>query len=1188
MRILSVTLKNFKTHADQHIEFEAGMNTICGENGAGKTSILEAIAWVLFDYSPYTQQEMIRSRATSCEVAVSFISAHDDRTYEVRRHSTTGYRIFDPQLQHQLEYEIKADVMQWLRQHLGIPPGTDLPRLFTTTIGVPQGTFTADFLKPPRDRKDTFDRILRVEDYQQVAKDLLVSQKYSDAQVNEIRHQMDLLQQELRDWDPLQEQQTQLQTELQNSSLDLTQQETIITQSQTELLQLDQRAQAIEHVEQAIKDLSQQQTRQRQHLQQAEQALIEAHAAATEAQATEAGFKAYQQAIEQIRLLEEQLNQGRQWQHQREDTLKTSQQLTTQLTILQERLDRLTQAAETVMSLQPQVLKQQQLEDQQQTYSQLSDQLAEHHKTHQLLRTQWEAQRESYRQYVKLVELAQAAQQICQSSQSEYQAYLQAEEQLQTLNQTWKQRQQQLQDREALVSQLHHYQLQQAGLAKQADRFQQLTQSLHQLQPQLHQQDEWEHQRDQVQAKLNQFEAIRVKLEQRQADSQELLKRQQNLETVIQQRYHLQASIQEIPDLEQHLDRIGSQLSRIEAARQFQAELQQAVHQGQTGLSQQSQVVQQALTALDQIQRDYPHLDLQTIAPALTQGTALTHQLLNQLEAILNDISKQVSVINLKTQRDQLKHDLQQRYQSQGLVDEIPTLETELTTLQTHYRQLEDQIANLNWELEAEATFNRQMAEIHQQLQALDDPRAQSKIYQQELQQKPQFDQEWQASQSLIAAQTAKIASLDQKLATSQHVQAQIEHCHQIRQQHQDAYQRYLQAASEASTLPQRQTEQHQAQERLAQIEQDGKQAQQAVQQLEQQAGTLETLTAAQAEITQQLRDLGDPRSQTKQLQHEIEQRPPLEQQYEQIQTELHQHQQTLAHLNQQLTDLLPLQAELTTQQQHRDQSQPAYERYLKAHQQAQTVPECQTTVVTLKAEVTQLDQQLQHLTQHHTDLATTYDAERHEAVKQTLKAAELAQARIQTRIQSLRPQLDQIQTRLDHLQTVKVQLNQVEQTLKDREKLHRFIKFSRDVYRKAGPRITKLYLDTVNLVADQLFREILNRPMMALNWEPDYDISIQDGGNEKRRFVSLSGGEQMTAALAVRLALLKVLGDLEIAFFDEPTTNMDQHRRQRLAEAITNLKSFEQLFVISHDDTFEQVADHVIRIEREDQRYGA
>ena len=54
-----------------------------------------------------------------------------------------------------------------------------------------------------------------------------------------------------------------------------------------------------------------------------------------------------------------------------------------------------------------------------------------------------------------------------------------------------------------------------------------------------------------------------------------------------------------------------------------------------------------------------------------------------------------------------------------------------------------------------------------------------------------------------------------------------------------------------------------------------------------------------------------------------------------------------------------------------------------------------------------------------------------------------------------------------------------------------------------------------------------------------------------------------------------------DIAFFDEPTANLDDHRRDNLAEQILSVKGFSQLFVISHDDTFEQDTDHVVRVEK-------
>jgi exonuclease SbcC len=88
----------------------------------------------------------------------------------------------------------------------------------------------------------------------------------------------------------------------------------------------------------------------------------------------------------------------------------------------------------------------------------------------------------------------------------------------------------------------------------------------------------------------------------------------------------------------------------------------------------------------------------------------------------------------------------------------------------------------------------------------------------------------------------------------------------------------------------------------------------------------------------------------------------------------------------------------------------------------------------------------------------------------------------------------------------------------------------------------------------------------------------LEEGGYD-RPFINLSGGEQMAAALSVRLALLKQLSDIRIAFFDEPTTNMDAERRENLAAEIGQIKHFDQLFVISHDDTFEGYVDNHIRV---------
>lgn len=72
-----------------------------------------------------------------------------------------------------------------------------------------------------------------------------------------------------------------------------------------------------------------------------------------------------------------------------------------------------------------------------------------------------------------------------------------------------------------------------------------------------------------------------------------------------------------------------------------------------------------------------------------------------------------------------------------------------------------------------------------------------------------------------------------------------------------------------------------------------------------------------------------------------------------------------------------------------------------------------------------------------------------------------------------------------------------------------------------------------------------------------------------------------MSAALAVRLALVREMSNVNVAFFDEPTANLDSVRRELLAQQIMTVRGFNQLFVISHDDTFEQATQNLIRVKR-------
>ena len=225
MEILSVTLTNFKAHSDRVFEFQPGTNAICGENGAGKTSILEAIAWALFDYKgDYKVEDLIRNGTASAQVCVSMISSRDQRTYQVNRCTRSGYNIYDPQLGQKLGHtRIKDEVLPWLRQHMGVSPGTDLADLFGSTIGVPQGMFAADFLLEASKRKPIFDKVLKVEEYQKTWKELASLEKYSKTESERVDREISQCQDALQDWDSLNAKRNGLAQEITTLTEQLTQ-----------------------------------------------------------------------------------------------------------------------------------------------------------------------------------------------------------------------------------------------------------------------------------------------------------------------------------------------------------------------------------------------------------------------------------------------------------------------------------------------------------------------------------------------------------------------------------------------------------------------------------------------------------------------------------------------------------------------------------------------------------------------------------------------------------------------------------------------------------------------------------------------------------------------------------------------------------------------------------------------------
>src|SRR5215218_7062276 len=189
MHITKIELENIKSHADSTYEFQPGTTAITGENGAGKTTIIEAIAWTLFDLLDYKKDDFVRRGAKKGVARVTFESGLDGREYSVYRDTGTGYFVYDVQLKTRIA-DKKEEVSRFLWQHLGVEAGTDLEALFRRAIGVPQGTFTAIFLETGTERKKAFDKLLKVEEYRQGAEKLRDTTRYIDNKIISVREKI--------------------------------------------------------------------------------------------------------------------------------------------------------------------------------------------------------------------------------------------------------------------------------------------------------------------------------------------------------------------------------------------------------------------------------------------------------------------------------------------------------------------------------------------------------------------------------------------------------------------------------------------------------------------------------------------------------------------------------------------------------------------------------------------------------------------------------------------------------------------------------------------------------------------------------------------------------------------------------------------------------------------------------------
>ena len=213
---LQLTLKNFLSYRDATLDFR-GLHTacICGANGAGKSSLLEAITWAIWGESrAATEDDIIHAGAK--DVRVDFTFQNNQQTHRIIRTRNRGqsssleFQIETPNGFRSLTEKGMRATQQQISHHLKLDYDT-----FVNSAYLRQGRADEFMLRRPSERKQILADLLKLNQYEELseqAKDL--SRQYK-GQAEQLEQSLQLIKQQLQQRESTQEQQSLIETTLQ-------------------------------------------------------------------------------------------------------------------------------------------------------------------------------------------------------------------------------------------------------------------------------------------------------------------------------------------------------------------------------------------------------------------------------------------------------------------------------------------------------------------------------------------------------------------------------------------------------------------------------------------------------------------------------------------------------------------------------------------------------------------------------------------------------------------------------------------------------------------------------------------------------------------------------------------------------------------------------------------------------------
>ncbi len=376
MLIRSLTLENVKSYARATVEFSPGTNAVVGPNGAGKTTILEAIGFALFDHLPYSRPDFVRASQGTARVAVDYLSDFDERAYRVIRScgANSAYTILDLELDMKI-CEGKADVMQFLRLHLGIDEDTEPEELFKNAVGVPQGSFTVSFLETPRIRKAVFDPLLKVAEYRRAWERLREPLSLLSQRQEALAVEVGRLEGELKRLPTVRAEAGKLTAQIKRGEIELRAAQVELTAAESARKAMEVKREHLQELRRMVELQEREAAEKGRTLATARQRLTESERAVTTLEANRTGHEAYRAAQKAQGAVNERLAQRRRLEEERAGVQTLLARAETQADAQERALSEIAEAEKTAADLADAAAEQEKLEAELRDAQRQADQL---------------------------------------------------------------------------------------------------------------------------------------------------------------------------------------------------------------------------------------------------------------------------------------------------------------------------------------------------------------------------------------------------------------------------------------------------------------------------------------------------------------------------------------------------------------------------------------------------------------------------------------------------------------------------------------------------------------------------------------------------------------------------------------------------------------------------------------------